>query len=226
MQCDTNYDDTVKSSTSASSLASCVESCRGSSSCTGVVWNPDNNQCDLKASMLSDSYSSSVKRHSVIRLANLPECASPGSNIIVNGGFETGNPSPWTWSPYGRWNYPAAQGVVSPGANTGLSYRMQYNDEGTSVLSQTVNLVGGVTYTFSGNYMSNRNAASSIYCYLNYAQLSMVPGWLSSGQLNQWQYASTTYTPSSSGQYNIQCYFGAAKGGQLLYIDNMSLVCS
>lgn len=226
VQCDTNYDDTVKSSTSASSLASCVESCRGSSSCTGVVWNPDNNQCDLKASMLNDSYSSSIKTHSVIRLANLPECASPGSNIIVNGGFETGNPSPWAWSPYGIWAYPAAQGVVSPGANSGLSYRMQYNDQGTSVLSQNVNLVAGVTYTFSGNYMSNRNAASSIYCYLDWARLDMVPGWLSSGQLNQWQYTSTTYTPSRSGQFNIQCYFGAAKGGQLLYIDNMSLVCS
>lgn len=226
VQCDTNYDDTVKSSTSASSLAACVDACRASPSCTGVVWDPNTNQCDLKASMLTDSYSSSTTRHSVIRLANLPECTSPGSNVIVNGGFETGSAAPWVWSPYGIWAYPAAQGVVSPGASSGLSYRMQYSDKGTSILSQTVNVVAGVSYTFSGNYMSNRNVASSIYCYLGSSRLDMVPGWLSSGQLNQWQFTSTTYTPSTTGQQTISCYFGAGSGGQLLYIDNMSLVCS
>ncbi|KAF2151504.1 hypothetical protein K461DRAFT_322739 [Myriangium duriaei CBS 260.36] len=237
IQCGTSYSDTARSTTSASTLFSCLKLCDADLKCTGAVWDSGSNSCVLKSSMLSDSYPSGGTIHSVIRLKNPPVCPTPGSNLINNGGFESGL-SPWTASvPNGE--SPSSYGIRNPGANSGNSYKVTFSGNIVELdLDYKGNdgngmwLVGGVDYTISGNYKSDSNKASSTYCYVmsmgstnSVGRLDLVPGWLTNGQVNQWVSTSSTFTPKANGYYWIRCFW-VGQPGQSTWIDDITLTCA
>jgi hypothetical protein len=176
IRCSTDYQDTSMNTVSTSSLATCVAKCEALGGCFGAAWTPASQECALKGSMLSESYSTGDLVHSFIRLFKLP---AP-SNVLYNPQLE-GDGIIWGWDNEGRlttvgcswveaFNDPNYPDCSLPQNMRQETYAELFMDEDNNLLyssiSQEVTLIPGYEYRFSLKTGYSNGARN---CALKYA---------------------------------------------------------
>ena len=142
------------------------------------------------------------------------ESIAPGSNLFVNGDFETGNTN--------GWNKHQQTTVTADAAKDG-SYGAYLNGNSASwggVLDQNVNVEDGKTYVFSFDYMAIRQG-------FNYALTGVQSGTsYNSGYIStaSWTHVEKEITIAGDTQLKLNFNCGGQSGTDEMYVDNISLV--
>ncbi len=141
------------------------------------------------------------------------EPVAPGSNLFVNGDFETGNTN--------GWNKHQQTTVTADAAKDG-SYGAYLNGSSSSwggVLDQNVNVEDGKTYTFSFDFKAVRQGfnykLSGVQSGTNYAG-----GYISTAS---WTHVEKEITINGDTQLKLNFNCGGQTGTDEMYVDNVSL---
>lgn len=193
-----------------------------------------------------------MKRHfslsHLLALFVISDCLSltgsaAGANLLTNGRFESGNYSGWNVNPAGSsymgiFTNPAAHQSIT-GSQEGLNYvafdltippaftvESIVNDY---MIGQTVSLIGGQEYAFSGWFANAGDLGFNQYPDVGLSidgnSVSRKPFGASDG-VGLWYELSANFTPGVSGNYNFQAWTYASSGssGNDGGFDNFSVI--
>ena len=137
----------------------------------------------------------------------------PGTNLFVNGDFETGNTNGWNKH---------QQTSVTAGAAKDGSYGAYLNGDSASwggVLDQNVNVEDGKTYVFSFDYKAIRQG-------FNYTLSGVQSGTkYNSGYISTaaWTHVEKEITIAGDTQLKLNFNCGGQTGTDEMYVDNVTL---
>ena len=141
------------------------------------------------------------------------EPVAPGTNLVVNGDFETGNTN--------GWNKHQQTTVTADAAKSG-SYGAYLKGDSASwggVLDQNVNVENGKTYTFSFDYKAIRQG-------FNWTLKGVQSGTAYAGgyvSAASWTHFEKEINVAGDTQLMINFNCGGQSGTDEMYVDNISL---
>ena len=148
-----------------------------------------------------------------VKIVEYVEPVAPGSNLFVNGDFETGNTN--------GWNKHQQTTVTADAAKSG-SYGAYLKGDSASwggVLDQNVNVEAGKTYVFSFDYKAIRQG-------FNYKLTGVQSGnKFASGyeSATSWTHVEKEFTVTADTQLNLNFNCGGQTGTDEMYVDNIYL---
>ena len=171
--------------------------------------------------------------------------ASFGQNF-VNGGFETGNLSGWTITPTTNGQSPTqtvdtvdidGPGILGPSFAGKFSVGQVVFQSGVQAgieLTQALNLVNGVTYTFSFNWAAihstpgGSNAQGGVFSLIvNGNVLATGAAGSTTNAVPKYGFLTANFTPGASGAYTVGARITrpfTVPGGLNQYVDNFNAV--
>ncbi|KAF7192003.1 hypothetical protein HII31_06648 [Pseudocercospora fuligena] len=161
---------------SANGYSSCIEKCSAQgTTCNGVTWQPSSSLCTLKKRMVPVSplqLGSSSDTDSALRLTG-PLAASSRSQLVSNGGFDTGDFSSWTLDYY--------PGVSADVVNNAAVMGMNSGQYAYGFLNQNFGAMAGNNYLISFSppsvVYSSGTLRSDITQFNMLAECPLGPGW-------------------------------------------------